>query len=189
MTSQLSIYDIPEREDNTEKLTYRQERLHKYLIDYYRTYESEPSNEEILNDLDELYGYTEEIERKKEQRRRIVFNDLTCRRNLTFDKDKLAFELGTNYIFTGGGYTDKEWQAKRRIHQLSVEGKKAFKKMAICQLKLKQQNQLVYNFDKFEIQQIETRIRELDTEIERELELIKKLEKGERHETTTRHEV
>jgi len=187
--NQLTIFDIPERAEDTEKLTYRQQRLHDYLIDYYRTYESEPSNEEVLNDLDDLYGYTEELERRRSKRQPIVFHNLTCRRNLTYDKDKLAFELGTNYIFTGGGYTDKEWQAKRRIHQLSVEGKKAFKKMAICQLKLKQRNQLVYNFDKAEIQRIETRIRELDAEIEHELELIKCLEKGEQRETTTRHEV
>ena len=188
--TQFDLFSLPpERDETYDGLTYRQQRLHDYLIDYYRTYESEPSNEEVLNDLDDLYGYSEEVQRKKEQRRRIVFNDLTCRRNLTYDKDKLAFELGTNYIFTGGGYTDKEWQAKRRIHQLSVEGKRAFKKMAICQLKLKQQNQLVYNFDKAEIQRIETRIRELDTEIEHELELIKKLERGEQRETTTRHEV
>ena len=188
--NQLTIFDIPERAEDTEKLTYRQQRLHDYLVGYYREYESEPSNEEALNDLDDLYGYSEELDRRRSKRQPIVFHNLTCRRNLTYDKDKLAFELGTNYIFTGGGYTDKEWQAKRRIHQLSVEGKKAFKKMAICQLKLKQRNQLVYNFDKAEIQRIETRIRELDTEIEYELELIKKLEKGEtQRETTTRHEV
>ena len=177
--NQLTIFDIPERAEDTENLTYRQQRLHDYLIDYYRTYESEPSNEEALNDLDDLYGYSEELERRRSKRQPIVFHNLTCRRELTYDKEKLAFALGTNYVFTGGGYTDKEWKIEKRIHQLAVEGKRAFKKMSICQLKAKQKNQLVYNFDKSEIERIETRIRELDSEIERELETIKKLEKKE----------
>jgi len=177
--NQLTIFDIPERAEDTEKLTYRQQRLHDYLVGYYREYESEPSNEEALNDLDDLYGYSEELDRRRSKRQPIVFHNLTCRRELTYDKEKLAFALGTNYVFTGGGYTDKEWKIEKRIHQLAVEGKRAFKKMSICQLKAKQKNQLVYNFDKSEIERIETRIRELDSEIERELETIKKLEKKE----------
>lgn len=175
MIDNYNLFNLPpERTEDLAGLTYRQQCLHDYLLDFYRSYEAEPSLEEILNNLDDLYGFTAE----KEKHPHRVFNNMTCRRDLSFDLEKLSFALGTNYIFTGHGYTDKTWQIEKRIRQLLIEGKRAFKKMAICQLKAAQRDQMVFNLDNGEIERIETQIRKYDEEIVAEQEKIKELERG-----------
>ena len=164
--------NVPEQEEWLKNFTYEEKVLHYYLMEYAQKLNNQPQHLKIVTDLDFIFNYKLERERKPNA----PFNNLTCRRNLSKMLEKLAYAVGTKAVFTGHGYTDEDWKIDRRILELEIIGKKAFRKKAICQLKRARQNQMSWDFKEQQIKEYTMKISEYDKQIEKTRTLIKDLE-------------
>jgi len=168
---------IKKLEDNLKGLTKRQIAL-KEFYDYFQAeHNYNPSDQETLTTIiGDIYDYHEERKRKPNT----PFNDLTARRELTKDKNALAFHTGTTKVFIGNGYARSDWEIKKQILKYKSAGKKQFRKMAICQMKAIKNGQLGYDlhsdYTQTEIRKYESKVKMLDEEIK---EIDEKIKNGD----------
>lgn len=184
-TKDQPISDIEKYQDNNKGLTQRQIALKEFYEDWQVRHNRKPSDIDTLKKIDDKwYGYFTEKDRKPDA----PFNDLTARRELTKDKNALAFHTGTTKVFIGNGYAKNDWEIKKQILKYQSAGKKQFKKMAICQMKAMKNGQLGYDLHSdytqneiriynSKINRLDSEIKELDEEIKKGDELIKNLDK------------
>ena len=178
-TKNKPLVEIKKYEDNYKGLSERQIALKEFFETYQENHNSNPSDHDTLTNIDDKwYGYFEERKRKPNA----PFNDLSSRRELTEDKNALAFHTGTTKVFIGNGYAKNDWEIKKQILKYQSSGKKQFRKMAICQMKALKNGQLGFDLTdpnaENEISKYESKIKQLDFEIKEIEETIKNIDES-----------
>lgn len=151
-----------------KRLTPRQYRLHDLLHNHSMRYRSKLSNKDILERMDDDYGYTREQLDYPERE----FVNLVSRRELSDDLDAVVRFMDFQAVYIGGRYATNKAERDLYLLREEIAARKVWHKLYIQKKKAKLEGQQIIQFTGYEKEEwdswlklAEERVKELEKEV------------------------
>lgn len=151
-----------------KRLTPRQYRLHDLLHNHSMRYRSKLSNKDILERMDDDYGYTREQLDYPERE----FVNLVSRRELSDDLDAVVRFMDFQAVYIGGRYATNKTERDLYLLREEIAARKVWHKLYIQKKKAKLEGQQIIQFTGYEKEEwdswlklAEERVKELEKEV------------------------
>jgi hypothetical protein len=175
MMTQLDIFSQLQEQDQfipqqieRKRLTPRQYRLHDLIHNHSMRFSSKLSHKDILERMDEDYGYTRELLDNPDR----DFNNLVARRELSDDLDAVVRFMDFQVVYIGGRYATNKTERDLYLLREEIAARKVWHKLYIQKKKAKLEGQQIIQFTGYEkeewdswLKQAEDKVKELEREV------------------------